>query len=187
MKPEIAEQIERQMPFFKSLICESIEGVSFERDELNGVSVEWTIPTAGVTDAKRVVLYSHGGGYSSGLAAWARRGTARLAVGLGCKVLAAEYRLSPQFPFPAAHEDMLSVYRYLIGPGGFPPERIVCVGDSAGGALATSLAADARDLGLPMPGCVITNRLVPFVGVNAGCRGRFRSITNFFPWCRPRL
>ncbi|KAI9028453.1 Alpha/Beta hydrolase protein [Hyaloraphidium curvatum] len=165
MKPEIAEQIERQMALFRPLIIEP-EGVRLERGELGGVDVEWTIPESGVTDPDTIVLYTHGGGYSSGLAAWARRGTARLAKALGCKVAAVEYRLSPQFPFPAAHEDVLAVYKHVIGPAGYKPGRVVLIGDSAGGALAVSCAADARDAGLPLPACIITNSLWADIDMN---------------------
>ncbi len=165
MSPELAEQIAQQELFFAQLITVP-DGVVLRRDELGAVPVEWTEPAGGVTDPTRVVLYCHGGGYSSGLAAWARRGTARLALGLGCAVVAPDYRLSPRFPFPAAHEDVLAVYRHLIGPGGFAPARVAVAGDSAGGALAVSLCADARDLGLAMPGCAMTNSLWADIALN---------------------
>ena len=165
MRPELAEQIATQTQFFAPLIVEP-EGVRLYRDELDTVPVEWTEPVAGPTDPNRVVLYLHGGGYSSGLAAWARRGTARLALGLGCRVVAPDYRLAPRFAFPAAHEDVLAVYRHLIGAGGFASENVAVAGDSAGGALSVSLCADARDLGMPMPACAITNSLWADLALN---------------------
>lgn len=158
MDAALKEQIARQEVFFAPLIVEP-DGVDLAADELDGVPVEWTTPAGGVTDAGLVVIYLHGGGYSSGLAKWARRGTARLALGLGCRVVAPDYRLAPQHPFPAAHEDVLTVYRHLIGPGGVDPQRVAVAGDSAGGALAVSLLADCRDAGLPVPACGITNSL----------------------------
>jgi len=112
------------------------------------------------------VLYLHGGGYSSGLAAWARRGTARLALGTGGRVVAPDYRLAPQFPFPAAHEDVLAVYRHLIGPGGFAPSHVVVGGDSAGGSLSVSLLADCRDAGIPMPAAGMLNSLWADIALN---------------------
>ncbi len=158
MRTEVAEQIEAQMQIFAPLIVEP-DGVRLYRDELDEVPVEWTEPIDGPSDPQRVVLYLHGGGYSSGLAAWARRGTARLALGLGCRVVAPDYRLAPRFAFPAAHEDVLAVYRHLIDAAGYAPENVAVAGDSAGGALAVSLCADCRDAGLPMPACAITNSL----------------------------
>jgi monoterpene epsilon-lactone hydrolase len=156
MTPELQQQIDEQQPLFGALITQP-EGANFTRDEFAGVPVEITEPADGVSNTDRVLIYLHGGGYSNGLAAWARRGTARLASGLGCRVVTPDYRLAPRFPFPAAHEDVLAVYQYLIGPGGFLPGRVAVAGDSAGGALTVSLCADARDLGIPMPACGMLN------------------------------
>ena len=165
MSSDVTKQIAEQEQFFAPLIIEP-EGVDLSRDELNGVAVEWTEPAGGPSDPTRVVLYLHGGGYSGGLAAWARRGTARLALGLGCRVVAPDYRLAPRFPFPAAHEDVLAVYQHLIGPGGYAPNRVAVAGDSAGGALTVSLCADARDLGIPMPACGMLNSLWADIAMN---------------------
>ena len=96
-----------------------------------------------------MIIYLHGGGYSSGLAKWARRGTARLALGTGARVVAVDYRLTPQFPFPAAHEDVLAVVRAPHRPGGFAPGESAVAGDSAGGALTVSLMADAATRASP--------------------------------------
>lgn len=165
MTPELAEQIARQEKFFAPLIA-TPPGCTFTRDELAGVPVEWTTPEAGVSDPALVILYLHGGGYSSGLAKWARRASSRLAVRLGCRVVAPDYRLAPRFPFPAAHEDVLAVYRHLIGPGGYAADHVVVGGDSAGGALTVSLMADARDLGLPLPACGLINSLWADIAMN---------------------
>ncbi len=165
MRAELAKQIETQAQIFAPLIVEP-DGVRLQRDELNEVPVEWTEPADGPADTRRVVLYLHGGGYSSGLAAWARRGTSRLALGLGCRVVAPDYRLAPRFAFPAAHEDVLAVYRHLIGAGGYAPENVAVAGDSAGGALSVSLCADARDEGMSMPACAITNSLWADLALN---------------------
>lgn len=165
MSPELAQQIEQQEQAFAQLIT-TPDGLSFSRDEVGGVPVEWTEPTAGISDTNRVVLYLHGGGYSNGCAAWTRRGTARLAQGLGCRVIAPDYRLAPRFPFPAAHEDVLAVYQALINDLKFSPNKIAVAGDSAGGALAVTVCADARDRGLPMPACAITNSLWSDIALN---------------------
>jgi len=165
MRPELAEQIAEQQTFFEPLIVEP-EGVVLESDEVGGVPVEWTIPAGGPTDDGLVILYLHGGGYSNGLAKWARRGTARLALGTGGRVVAADYRLAPRFPFPAAHEDVLAVYEALIARPEFAPERVAVAGDSAGGALTVSLMADARDRGIPMPACGMLNSLWADIAMN---------------------
>jgi acetyl esterase/lipase len=166
---QVQAQIARQKRFFASLIVEPVgefEHVRFIADVLSGVPVEWTEPLPGPRVHDLVILYLHGGGYSSGLAQWARRATARMARELGCRVVAADYRLAPEFPFPAAHEDVLAVYRHLLGPGGFDAGRIAVAGDSAGGALTVSLMADARDLGLPQPACGLLNSLWADIAMN---------------------
>jgi len=165
MRPELAEQIAAQEPFFAPVITVP-DGVDLVEDELDGVPVEWTIPAGGPRDEGLVIIYLHGGGYSGGLAKWARRATARLALGTGGRVVAPDYRLAPRFPFPAAHEDVLTVYRHLIGPGGFAPGRIAVGGDSAGGSLTVSLLADCRDLGIPMAACGMTNSLWADIAMN---------------------
>ena len=165
MTHELSEQLAEQEAAFASLIVEP-DGVTIQRDELAGVPVEWTVAAGGATDPELVILYLHGGGYSSGLAKWARRGTARLALGTGGRVVAADYRLAPRFPFPAAHEDVLAVYRELIGAGAVSPGRIAVAGDSAGGSLTVSLLADARDLGLPLPACGMLNSLWADIALN---------------------
>ena len=165
MTPELQQQIDEQQPLFGPLITEP-DGVTFTRDELAQVPVEITEPAGGASNTDLVLLYLHGGGYSNGLAAWARRGTTRLALGLSCRIVTPDYRLAPRFPFPAAHEDVLAVYRHLIGPGGYQPSRVAVAGDSAGGALTISLCADARDLGIPMPACGMLNSVWADIAMN---------------------
>lgn len=165
MSPEVAEQIEMQERVFAILISEP-EGVTHTRDELDGVPVEWTVADGGPSDPGLVILYLHGGGYSSGCAKWARRAAARLVKGTRGRVVAPDYRLAPRFAFPAAHEDVLTVYKHLIGPGGFSPNRVAVGGDSAGGSLTVSLMADCRDAGIPMPACGMLNSLWADIAMN---------------------
>ncbi len=165
MNPELLEQITRQEKFFAPLIA-TPEGATFTQDELGGVPVEWTTPDSGTTHLTLVILYLHGGGYSSGLAKWARRASSRLAMRLGCRVVAPDYRLAPRFPFPAAHEDVLAVYQHLIGALGFAPDHVIVGGDSAGGALTVSLMADCRDRGIPLPACGLINSLWADIAMN---------------------
>jgi acetyl esterase/lipase len=97
-----------------------------------------------------VLLYFHGGGYRIGSAhAW-RAYASRLAAGCRLRVWLVDYRLAPEHPFPAALEDALRAYRWLLAQGE-TPARIVLGGDSAGGGLAAAaLVALARER-LPLP------------------------------------
>ena len=128
--------------------------------------VEWTVPAGGPSDDGLVILYLHGGGYSNGLAKWARRGTARLALGTGGRVVAADYRLAPALPVPRRPRGRAGGVRASDRPAGFAPERVAVAGDSAGGALTVSLMADARDRGIPMPACGMLNSLWADIALN---------------------
>ncbi|MCU0763280.1 MAG: alpha/beta hydrolase fold domain-containing protein [Hydrogenophaga sp.] len=96
------------------------------------------------------VLYLHGGAYCVGSAATHRALTARLAQGTGLPVFAANYRLAPEHPFPAALDDALAVYRALRAQG-----PVVVGGDSAGGGLALSLTLALREAGEPLPDALL--------------------------------
>ncbi|KIY46189.1 alpha/beta-hydrolase [Fistulina hepatica ATCC 64428] len=108
-------------------------------------------------DEMRCILYSHGGGYYFGSVDQERYSIQRYARKINGRVLAVNYRLSPQYPFPCAIQDLLAAYLFLIRP---PPEalhrpvdpaHIVIAGDSAGGGLSLALLQVLRDAELPMP------------------------------------
>jgi monoterpene epsilon-lactone hydrolase len=115
---------------------------------------EWLRPPGGGTLEHGAILYLHGGGYAICSPRTHRVITARLAMETGLPVLAPDYRLAPEHPFPAAFEDTLDAYRLLLARGA-RPEHIVIAGDSSGGHLATALTADACRTGLPAPGGVV--------------------------------
>jgi len=102
---------------------------------------------------ERIILFCHGGGFQVGSIRSHFGLVRRLADAAHARVLAFDYRLAPEHRCPAALEDAVSVYRWLLDRG-TPPSRIVLAGDSAGGALAVGIAVAARDNGLPMPACM---------------------------------
>ncbi len=112
----------------------------------------WVLPK----DERRqgVILYLHGGGYVCGDLEYAKGFGALLAVQCGCKVLCIGYRLAPEHPFPAAPEDCLTAYRYLLDKG-YKPEHITLCGESAGGGLCYSLCLLLRQEKLPMPAGIV--------------------------------
>jgi epsilon-lactone hydrolase len=124
--------------------------IGVEPVNANGVRAEWTATTNDARDA--ALMYLHGGGYVIGSLDSHRHLVAE--AGRACRIagLALDYRLAPEHPFPAALNDALAGYRYLLGRG-IAPGRIAIAGDSAGGGLVVSVMVAIRDAGLPQPGC----------------------------------
>jgi monoterpene epsilon-lactone hydrolase len=110
---------------------------------------EWVIPKE--FDDK-VVLYLHGGGYVSCSPATHRPITAALARLTGSRVFSLDYRVAPEHRFPAALDDAIAAYQWLLEQG-LTASAISVAGDSAGGGLVLSLLLQARDRGLPLPAC----------------------------------
>jgi acetyl esterase/lipase len=121
-----------------------LEGVTI-RDGLRGIWV--SLPDS---LAERVVLFFHGGGFTTGSTDSHLGLCIRLARASRARVFSVDYRLAPEHFFPAAVEDAVTAYRYLIAKG-FGPHHIVPVGISVGGTLVLSLLISARDEGLPLP------------------------------------
>lgn len=118
----------------------------------------WVIPK----DERRqgVVLYLHGGGFTCGGADYAKGFGIVMAERFGVKVFCPAYRLAPEHPFPAALEDAMTAYRYLLMKG-YGPEHITLCGESAGGGLCFSLCLRLKAENMPMPCGIIA--LSPWV------------------------
>src|SRR5260370_648228 len=126
--------------------------VKCEPVNANGVKAEWITAKNAAPD--RVIMYLHGGGYVMGSIDTHRELVARLSKAAQARALAIDYRLAPENPFPAAVDDSLTAYRWLLAQG-YKPERIVIAGDSAGGGLAVSTLLALRDLGTPAPAAAV--------------------------------
>jgi acetyl esterase/lipase len=127
-------------------------GVTISPVNENGVRGEWLVPKEPLEGA---ILYMHGGGYVAGSPETHRPITAGLARLIRRRVFSVDYRLAPENKFPAAIDDVIAAYRWLIDKQSIPPDRIALGGDSAGGGLALALLLTARDEGLPMPACAV--------------------------------
>ena len=101
-------------------------GVDVSKADLGGLGAEWNIPS-GAANAP-VILYFHGGGYVQGSSVSHRHLTSRLALAAKARVLSVDYALAPEAPFPAAVEDALTAYRWLIASG-VEPQAIAFGGD----------------------------------------------------------
>jgi acetyl esterase/lipase len=124
--------------------------VTLEKISANGVPAEWSA-TPGVNQ-NRVIMYVHGGGYVIGSVASHRHLVTELGRAAGTRALSLDYRLAPEHPFPAAVDDALAGYRYLLEQG-FEPGNIAIAGDSAGGGLTVAALLAIRDAGLEQPAC----------------------------------
>jgi len=122
--------------------------VSCDPVDAGGVPAEW-ITTPGVVP-ERVVYYLHGGGYVLGSINTHREMVSRLSRAAGARVLILDYRLAPENPFPAALDDSVAAYRWLLSAG-VDPARLVIAGESAGGGLVVTTLVALRDAGDPLP------------------------------------
>ncbi len=123
-------------------------GVTVCGISVNGIHSEWIEPVS--MEKERVMLYLHGGGYCICSLDTHRGLVSRLVLASQARALTPAYRLAPEHPFPAALEDALATYRWLLQKG-TPPNRIAIGGDSAGGGLALATAVSLRDDNEPLP------------------------------------
>lgn len=126
--------------------------VFLEETSIEGMEAEWLRPQG--APAHRVLLYLHGGGYVLGSPNTHRSLIGALAQRCQMPALSINYRKAPEYPFPAALQDALLAYRWLLQEG-FQPYNIMVAGDSAGGGLALALLLALRDGGEALPAAAI--------------------------------
>jgi epsilon-lactone hydrolase len=125
--------------------------VAVSQTRLGSVPTELLTPAH--TDPDRVLLYLHGGGYTVGSPRTHRALVGQLATALRAQAYVPDYRLAPEHRFPAAFDDSLAAYQGLLATG-WPANRIIVAGDSAGGGLTLALAVAARQRELPLPATI---------------------------------
>ncbi len=126
------------------------EDVTLEAVDLDGVPGEWSIVPG--SEASRVLLFLHGGGYCSGSILSHRRMVSEAGRAAGVRTLAVGFRLAPEHPFPAAFDDAMTAWRFLRRLG-IAAEQIAISGDSAGGGLAVALINHLRKAKETGPAC----------------------------------
>jgi len=132
------------------------EDYTLEIKEVNGITMEWVQKKDSKPD--KVILQLHGGAYSRSLkdnGITYRRAAVKYAELSGAGVLTVDYRVAPEHPYPAALEDAILAYNWLLQQE-YLPENIIIAGDSAGGGLTLATALYIRDNDMPMPAALIT-------------------------------
>lgn len=125
------------------------KGVEYTPVTVEDMSCEWVRVTRAHMK-KYIILYCHGGGYSTGSTVYARTLTKKLAESTSMDVFAFNYRLAPEHPYPAATDDALKAWNYLMYLG-YGARDVIVAGDSAGGNLALSLTLRLKEQGRLLP------------------------------------
>lgn len=147
----------RRISNFGYLFMPREKGVKFYRIKLGDTVSEIAVPKEQKHHA--VILYIHGGGFVSGSASASRGYSSMLAKYSGCRVIALNYRLAPEHPFPAGFDDCFDVFCDVTKK--YPKAPIILVGESAGGNLSLAVAQKARDMKMNQISTVIVHS--PFV------------------------
>jgi monoterpene epsilon-lactone hydrolase len=129
------------------------DGFHMTQIDMDKFSMEWLEPEQG--NSNMTLLQLHGGGYVGAMRnAYRTFAAAYNELGGGMPVLTIDYRVAPEDPYPAALEDAVRAYNWLLDRG-YPGNRIIVAGDSAGGGLALALCLYLRDHGIELPGGII--------------------------------
>ncbi len=143
----------RKNPVEPAWICPS--GYEYEIIEKEHLKMEYLRPAGVVTG--RVILQLHGGGYIGPMKNIYRRFAVRYSkLSYGSDVLTIDYRVAPENPYPAALDDAVAAYEWLVKEKKYEPEHIVVAGDSAGGGLCLALGLYLKDHGIALPAGFIT-------------------------------
>lgn len=154
-------------------------GVRAESTTVAGLHAEYLVPAEAATGP--LLLYWHGGAYLMGSCRSHRSFVSHIAKSSGVTALLAEYRLAPEYPFPAAVDDAVNVYKALLGDG-HRPDDIVVAGDSAGGGLSVAMLMRLRDAGLELPHALAL--LSPWLDLSGGGES-MQSRRHKDPWFDP--
>ncbi len=155
LKPEVIDENFQVEKFRKSVddasrktnrIPKDIKVVPIKVKDMYG---EWIVPKNALR--QKVIMYIHGGGFISGSCLTHRVHVAKFAVGSKIKALLFDYRLAPEYPYPAAVEDCVTAYLWLLEQG-YSPLNIVLCGESAGATLTLATLVALRDKGIALPG-----------------------------------
>lgn len=124
------------------------DSADYQKTEFYDVKGEWITPKE--LRSEKIILYIHGGGNCIGIVNTNRKYIAQIALEAGMKLFLPDFRLAPEFPFPAALNDCIKAYLYLLELG-FQSDKIVIVADSSGCGLSLSMMNFFQEEGVPLP------------------------------------
>ncbi len=127
-------------------------GVQCKEQSIEGIKSEWLIPAG--ANPEKIIMYVHGGGYVSGSCSDHRGFVSKFARFTGVANLIFEYRLAPEHKFPAALNDSVKVYNWLLSSG-YKAENIVIAGESAGGGLCLATLLALKENKIQMPAAAV--------------------------------
>jgi monoterpene epsilon-lactone hydrolase len=146
--PQLRQETEKTSRMFGKLPAQ----IEVSPIKIDGLSAEWILPSQATKD--KAILYFRGGGYVIGSSRSHRPIVAKFVKASGVGALLFDYRMAPEHPFPAALDDSVAAYRWLLAQG-VSPSHIVFVGDSAGGGLCLATLLALRDKGIPLPAAAV--------------------------------
>ena len=138
-------ELARLAPLYKDSKLENVDA--------GGVPAAWMITPKVAKD--RAILYLHGGGYVQGSITSHQDLAQRISIASKTKLLILDYRLAPEHPFPAALEDSVRAYEWLINNEGYDPKDLIIAGDSAGGGLTLATLVKLRDQEVQLPAAAV--------------------------------
>jgi len=160
--PEMAlDELRRMFEHWGDVTAEP-GGVDYLEIDAGGVPAMWAAPKG--SQADRVLLCAHGGGYVTASMYTHRKVYGHFAKAIGCRALIVHYGRAPENPHPGPVDDMVKAYGWLI-ESGIGPKQVAFTGDSAGGGLAVTTMLRARQKGMPLPAASIP--LSPWLDMQA--------------------
>ena len=169
-RPSNAPSVEQSRRAMEAVARGADADVTCTTVSAGGVPAEWLAGPG--ADASRAILYLHGGGYTAGSLVTHRQLAGWLAKASAARVLLIDYRLGPEHPHPAAVDDAVAAYQYLLTQG-IAPGRIVIGGDSAGGGLGAAALIALRMRGIAQPaGAVLISPWLDLTGSGESMRTR---------------
>lgn len=146
------EQLREEVRKDSAKMTKMPDGIRISSADFPDFYAEWVMPQSCRED--QAILYFHGSGFVMGTSKDHRGLVAKFAARCGVKALVFDYSLAPEHPFPAAVNDSVSIYKWML-ESGYRPENIIFAGDSAGGCIVFSTLLVLKDDNIPLPQAVV--------------------------------